>query len=107
LIARRRWATRAEPGEEIAQPKMLEIPMHWFGAIGATLTTICWLPQAVRLIRYRDTRAISLITNLIFFSGLVCWLIYGLSLHDWPLIGSNAISILLTSVIIAMKLRHG
>jgi len=37
----------------------------------------------------------------------VCWLIYGISLNDWPLIGSNAISILLTSVIIAMKLRHG
>ena len=86
---------------------MTENPLHWFGAAGATLTTICWLPQAVRLIRYRDTRAISLITNLIFFSGLVCWLIYGISLNDWPLIGSNAISILLTSVIIAMKLRHG
>ena len=85
---------------------MPEIPMHWFGAVGATLTTICWLPQAVRLIRYRDTRAISLVTNLIFFSGLVCWLIYGITLPDWPLIISNAISILLTSVIIAMKLRR-
>ena len=86
---------------------MPEIPMHWFGALGATLTTICWLPQAVRLIKYRDTRAISLVTNLIFWLGLVCWLIYGITLHDWPLIASNAISIVLTSVIIAMKLRHG
>lgn len=86
---------------------MLDIAMHWFGAVGATLTTICWLPQAVRLIRYRDTRAISLVTNLVFVSGLVCWLVYVISLNDWPLIISNAISILLTSVIIAMKLRHG
>jgi len=81
--------------------------MHWFGALAATLTTICWLPQALRLIKYRDTRAISLPTNLIFWLGLVCWLIYGIALHDWPLIGSNAISLVLTSVIIAMKLRHG
>ena len=86
---------------------MLENPMHWFGAVGATLTTICWLPQAVRLIRYRDTRAISLITNLIFFSGLVCWLIYGISLNDWPLIGSNAVTLALMVPILAMKLRYG
>ena len=25
---------------------MIDFPLHWFGAIGATLTTICWLPQA-------------------------------------------------------------
>jgi MtN3 and saliva related transmembrane protein len=76
-------------------------------AIGAVLTTICWPPQAVRLIRSRETQAISLITNLMFCIGLLFWLVYGIALNDWPLIGSNAISIVLTSVIIAMKLRHG
>ncbi len=29
----------------------------WIGAIAAVLTTICWLPQAVRVMRYKDTRA--------------------------------------------------
>jgi MtN3 and saliva related transmembrane protein len=85
----------------------VQLPIQWFGALGAILTTICWLPQAVQLVRSRDTRAISLVTNLTFCIGLVFWLVYGLALDDWPLIGSNAISILLTSVIIAMKLRHG
>ena len=84
-----------------------QIPISWIGAIGAILTTICWLPQAVRLIRHRDTQAISLITNLLFCIGLVFWLVYGIALNDWPLIGSNLVSIMLTSVIIAMKLRHG
>ena len=81
--------------------------MHWFGAAGAVLTTICWLPQAIRLIRERDTQAISLIANLTFLAGLICWLLYGISLRDLPLIVSNGISIVLTSVIIVMKLRHG
>jgi MtN3 and saliva related transmembrane protein len=82
-------------------------PVQWFGALGAVLTTICWLPQAVHLVRSRDTKAISLITNLTFCIGLVFWLVYGIALGDWPLIGSNVVSILLTAVIIAMKLRHG
>jgi MtN3 and saliva related transmembrane protein len=79
----------------------------WIGAIGAVLTTICWLPQAVRVVRHKDTRAISLTTNLTFAIGLMFWLVYGIVLADWPLIGSNAISVLFTSVIVAMKLRHG
>jgi MtN3 and saliva related transmembrane protein len=82
-------------------------PVQWFGALGAVLTTICWLPQAVHLVRSRDTKAISLITNLTFCIGLVFWLVYGIALGDWPLIGSNVVSILLTAVIIAAKVRHG
>ena len=79
----------------------------WIGAIGAVLTTICWLPQAVRLVRYKDTQAISLTTNLTFGIGLIFWLIYGIAIVDWPLIASNAVSVVFTSVIVAMKLRHG
>jgi MtN3 and saliva related transmembrane protein len=79
----------------------------WIGAIGAILTTICWLPQAAQVVRHKDTRAISLTTNLMFGVGLMFWLIYGITIVDWPLIGSNAVSMLFTSVIVAMKLRHG
>ena len=30
------------------------------GATGAVLTTLCWVPQAVKIVRERETRAISL-----------------------------------------------
>ena len=79
----------------------------WIGAIGAVLTTICWVPQAVQLFRDRNTRAISLTTNLTFCIGLVFWLLYGIATSNWPLIGSEIVSIVLTSTIVAMKLRHG
>lgn len=79
----------------------------WIGAAGAVLTTICWLPQAVRVVRHKDTGAISLTANLIFGLGLICWLIYGITIGDWPLIGANAISVVFTSIIVAMKLRYG
>ena len=81
--------------------------IHWIGGAGAVLTTICWLPQAVRVVRTKDARAISLATNLIFATGILLWLIYGIALGNWPLIVANAISMMFTLVIIAMKLRHG
>jgi MtN3 and saliva related transmembrane protein len=81
--------------------------IHWIGGTGAVLTTICWLPQAVRVVRTKETHAISLATNLIFVTGILLWLIYGIVLNNWPLIVANAISMLFTLVIVAMKLRHG
>ena len=83
------------------------VSIHWLGAAGAVLTTICWLPQAVRVVRTKDTHAISLATNLIFAIGILLWLIYGIAIGNWPLIAANAISMMFTLVIIAMKLRHG
>ena len=77
------------------------------GAAGATLTTLCWLPQALKVIREKETRAISLPATAAFTLGVVLWLIYGLAIGDWPLIGSNGVTLVLMSVILATKLRYG
>ena len=77
------------------------------GAAGAVLTTLCWLPQAAKVIRDKETRALSLPAIAGFTAGIVLWLIYGLAIGNWPLIGSNAATLAPLSVILAMKLRYG
>ncbi len=77
------------------------------GAIGAVLTTVGWLPQAWQIIRERETRAISLPATSMFTIGIGLWLVYGLALGDWPLIGSNAATLALMLLIVGLKLRHG
>jgi MtN3 and saliva related transmembrane protein len=77
------------------------------GTAGAVLTTVCWLPQAVKIIRERDTRALSLPTNAAFSLGVLLWLVYGIALVDWPLIWSSAVTFALMAVIVTLKLRHG
>jgi MtN3 and saliva related transmembrane protein len=77
------------------------------GIAAALLTTFCWLPQVVKIVRERDTRAISFPANLASAIGVGCWLIYGAALPDWPLIGSSAITLAFMLVILALKLRHG
>jgi MtN3 and saliva related transmembrane protein len=77
------------------------------GAAGAALTTLCWLPQAIKVVREKETRALSLPATAAFTLGVVLWLIYGLAIGDWPLIGSNAVTLALMLPILAMKLRYG
>ena len=77
------------------------------GTAGAVLTTLCWLPQALKVIRDKDTRALSLPATLAFTLGIALWLVYGLAIGDWPLIGSNALTLAPLGMIIAAKLRYG
>lgn len=77
------------------------------GAVAAILTTACWVPQAARTIRTRDTSGLSLLMYAILFVGNVLWLLYGLAIMSWPLIGSNIITGALVITILTLKLRHG
>jgi MtN3 and saliva related transmembrane protein len=77
------------------------------GALGAVLTTLCWLPQALKVVREKDTRALSLSANAAFTLGMSLWLVYGLALGDWPLIGSSGVTLAPMLPILGLKLKYG
>lgn len=77
------------------------------GATGAALTTLCWVPQTIKIIRERETRAISLPGTTLCVLGVLLWLVYGLAIADGPLIGSSVVTLAMTAVILALKIRHG
>jgi MtN3 and saliva related transmembrane protein len=75
--------------------------------LGATLlTTVCWLPQTLKVLRERDTRALSLRATGSFTVGITLWLVYGIAINDWPLIGSSAVTLALIAPILVLKLRY-
>ena len=79
----------------------------WIGAVAATLTTLSFVPQAVRIVRTRHTHSLSLPMYLAFTVGVGFWLAYGLLLGSWPMIVSNAITLALAATILGLKLRYG
>ena len=81
--------------------------LEWTGYVAATLTTVAFIPQAVKTIRTRDTHSISLGMYVVFTIGIMFWFGYGIVLGSWPMIVSNAITFVLSATILAMKLRHG
>ncbi|MCC6946732.1 MAG: SemiSWEET transporter [Bradyrhizobiaceae bacterium] len=85
---------------------MSPLAIEAVGGLAAVLTTLCWLPQAIRIIRLRDAAAISLPTNVVFAAGIALWLAYGIALGKWPIIAANAVTLALILLIIGLKLRH-
>ena len=80
---------------------------EWLGATAATLTTVSFVPQAMKIIRTRETHAISLWMYVAFTLGIVFWFAYGVMLGSWPMIVSNAVTLVLATTILVLKLRHG
>jgi MtN3 and saliva related transmembrane protein len=77
------------------------------GAVGGTLTTLCWLPQVRKAWCERDTRSLSLSTLTILSVGVACWVIYGLGTGDLVVIGANGVSLCLILTVLVAKLRYG
>jgi len=72
--------------------------------VAATLTTVSFLPQAVKTVRTRDTSGISLGMYVMFTLGVLSWMVYGLATSQWPIVISNAITSLFAIVILVFKL---
>lgn len=83
--------------------------MDWHSMIGfiaATCTTFAFLPQAIKIIRTKHTRDLSLVMYSIFEVGLILWLIYGILITNYPIIFSNVITITFTTTILVLKIRY-
>lgn len=76
------------------------------GYIAAFLNTGSFLPQVIRTLRTGDTRSISFTMYLMMVIGVAAWLAYGWLLGAIPIMLANGITLLLASIILAMKWRE-
>ena len=75
------------------------------GLVAALLTTVSFLPQAILTCRTGNTDGISLSMYLLFTTGVAGWLVYGVLVASVPVIAANAITLMIASVILGMKIR--
>ena len=84
--------------------------MEWHtfeGYLAASLTTLSFLPQAIKVITTRNTQGISLLMYLMFVCGLVMWLAYGLLIGDTAVSLANLLTLLFALPILVIKYRTG
>ncbi|PCJ96982.1 MAG: glutathione synthetase [Flavobacteriaceae bacterium] len=74
------------------------------GNIAALLTTISFLPQALKTIKTKNTKGLSLPMYILFISGVFLWIIYGVYSWQIPIIVGNVLTFLLAGVILTYKL---
>ncbi|MCM3116003.1 SemiSWEET transporter [Neobacillus sp. MER 74] len=77
-----------------------------FGYAAAILTTLSFLPQAIKTIKEKNTEGISLVMYSLFTSGVFLWLVYGLFVKDIPIIVANSITLILAVTILVLKIKY-
>ena len=75
------------------------------GLLAAILTTASFLPQAILVVRTRNTEGISLAMYILFTIGVAGWFAYGLLIESLPVILANLITLLLAATILLIKLH--
>lgn len=79
---------------------------EYISFIAATLTTVAFLPQAVKVLKEGDTHSLSIGMYSIFTVGVACWGIYGWLRGDWAIIVANVITGALCIAILIAKIRN-
>lgn len=76
------------------------------GFVAAALTTGSFLPQAIKTIRTKDTHSISFFMYLLFSTGTLLWLLFGLFSNNIPIIVANAITLVFAVIILVYKIKY-
>ncbi len=74
------------------------------GYPAATLTTLAFIPQAWQSWKTRDLSGISLPMYALFTLGVALWLGYGIIIGSLPVIAANAVTLLLASIVLWLKI---
>ena len=76
------------------------------GFLAGVLTTIAFVPQALKMYTTKSGKDVSARMLLIFSAGVILWLIYGIMIESLPVILANVVTLILSGSIIALKIRY-
>ncbi len=77
------------------------------GLLAGACTTGAMVPQVIKTMKTRQTADISLLMYVFLTAGILLWLVYGLLLHELPIIVANTVSLVLAATVLVLKVRHG
>lgn len=75
-------------------------------SFAALFTMLGYVPQAVKTIKTRDTKAISFWMYFLSMIGVIFWLIFGLMIGNIPIIFKNIAVIILGGIVLWIKTIH-
>ncbi|MEA5461374.1 SemiSWEET transporter [Arcicella sp. LKC2W] len=80
--------------------------METLGYVAGILTTIAFVPQVIQIYKTKSAKDVSLAMFLLFTAGVVMWLVYGIKSNAVPVIAANALTLLLSLVILFFKFKY-
>ena len=83
---------------------MLALNIEFFGYFAAILTTLAFLPQLIKTLKTKKAEDVSLITLIMFLTGVLSWIIYGYKISSTPILLANLITFILNLLILIFKI---
>jgi len=80
--------------------------IQFYGYIAAILTTAAFLPQLIKTLKTKKADDVSLITLIMFITGVLFWIIYGYRISSLPIMLANVITLTLNSLILVSKIYY-
>lgn len=77
-----------------------------FGFAAATLTSLAFLPQVLKVWRTRSADDLSVGMITAQTSGVALWLVYGFGVRSLPVIFSNSVTLAVMVVLAVLKRRY-
>ena len=77
------------------------------GYIAGFLILISIIPQIIKSWKTKSAKDLSLLRYLIYVSGVVLWLVYGIVLKNGPMIIVNSINFILACSVIYLIIKYG
>ena len=77
-----------------------------FGFLAALLTTIAFLPQVYKTWKTKSADDVSFTMLILFITGLICWIIYGLKIDSIPIVLANIITFIFNFSILILKINY-
>ena len=73
------------------------------GFVAAGLSAISFLPQLIKIWRFRSVKDISTGMYVIYAVSVILWLVYGIIIKSEPLVLAEILTLILVSAILTMK----
>ena len=83
---------------------MFTFNIEFFGYFAAILTTLAFLPQLIKTFQTKKAEDVSLITLIMFLTGVLSWIIYGYKISSTPILIANIITFILNLLILIFKI---
>ena len=78
--------------------------VEFFGYFAAILTTLAFLPQLIKTLKTKKAEDVSLITLIMFLTGVLSWIVYGYKIASIPILLANLITFVLNLLILIFKI---
>ncbi len=83
------------------------VDIELVGYLGGGIIAISLIPQVIRSWSTKSTKDISLHWTIVYLSGLLLWISYGVGISSMPLMVMGSIEASLAASLLYLKLRYG